>query len=293
MQADGIYIDGTFGRGGHSRAILEKLGENGRLYALDRDPDAISYAHTHFKDEPRFAIGQSSFAGLAALAADWGIVGKVDGLLLDLGVSSPQLDDAQRGFSFLRDGPLDMRMDPSTGESAGDWLARAREEDLVSVFKTYGEERYAKRIAHAICQERATKRFTSTLHFADVVAKAHPAWEKGKHPATRVFQAIRIYINRELDELKAVLQAVPDLLAVGGRLVVISFHSLEDRIVKQFIQAQAKYDQAGYPFDLPIQSAPDQARLKKLSKMIAPSDEECRENPRSRSARMRVAEKLR
>src|SRR5690554_2313186 len=229
---DGFYVDGTFGRGGHSAAILARLSANGRLLAIDKDPDAIAAAGERFAGDRRFEIARASFADADALVDARGRKGAVAGVLLDLGVSSPQLDQAERGFSFLNDGPLDMRMDPDQGHSAAQWLAIAREEDIAWVLREYGEERFARRMAAAIVRERQQRPITGTRQLADIVAAANPSWEKGKHPATRAFQAIRIYINRELEDLETLLAAVIDLLQVGGRLVVISFHSLEDRIVK-------------------------------------------------------------
>ena len=290
LDPNGIYIDGTFGRGGHSRAILERLGDSGRLYTFDKDPEAIAYARQAFADEPRFAIAHSSFADLAAQAEQWGIAGKVNGILLDLGVSSPQLDDADRGFSFLRDGPLDMRMDTTSGQSAADWIATAKQEDIASVLKEYGEERFAKRIAGAIVKARDVRPIETTKQLAGIVAEAHPAWEKHKHPATRSFQAIRIFINKELEDLKSFLEQALEVLAPKGRLAVISFHSLEDRIVKQFIQKQVKGDEL--PPDLPVMQSQLNRRMKKVGKMIVPSKAEVANNPRARSAKLRIAEKL-
>ncbi|HFE39447.1 MAG TPA: 16S rRNA (cytosine(1402)-N(4))-methyltransferase RsmH [Gammaproteobacteria bacterium] len=287
---DGVYIDGTFGRGGHSQAILNQLGANGRLFAFDKDPEAISYSQYLFKDESRFTIVQNSFAEIKQQARDWGIDRQVDGVLLDLGVSSPQLDDASRGFSFLRDGPLDMRMNPAQGASAEQWLATEKESEIARVLKTYGEERYAKRIAKAIVDEGKKKRIVSTTQLAELVARAHPAWEKHKHPATRTFQAIRIYLNKELSDLADFLEQVLEILKPGGRLAVISFHSLEDRLVKQFIQKQARGD--NFPIDLPVTSAQLNRTVKKIGKLIIPSEAEISANPRARSSRLRVAEKI-
>ena len=291
IHADGIYIDGTFGRGGHTRGILSRLNEHGRVYAMDKDPAALQCASEELKQDQRFVIVQASFADMKAWADKLDITGKVDGVLLDLGVSSPQLDDPQRGFSFKADGPLDMRMDPAQGESASQWLAHVDEQDLAVVLKNYGEERYARRIARAIVAARQEQPITTTLQLAEIVAAAHPAWEKGKHPATRSFQAVRIYINRELEDLETCLQGIPDVLKPGGRLVVISFHSLEDRIVKQFIHKQSQGEQM--PHDLPVMASQLSAgRLKKVGKMLQPSGREVDENVRARSARMRIAEKV-
>lgn len=287
---DGVYVDGTFGRGGHARAVLERLDDKGRLYALDKDPEALRYAREVLGEESRFAIVQSSFGELEQRARQWGIAGQISGILLDLGVSSPQLDEASRGFSFRQDGPLDMRMDPENDESAAHWIARVKEKDLADVIKRYGEERYAKRIARAVIKERDQRAITTTSHLAEVVAAAHPAWEKGKHPATRSFQAIRIFINRELEDLEKGLEQALEVLAPGGRLVVISFHSLEDRMVKRFIQKHSQVRDV--PPGLAIPEDQLKMRLKRLGKMITPGDEEIKTNPRARSARMRVAEKL-
>src|SRR5690625_3804657 len=231
---DGFYVDGTFGRGGHSNLILEQLSGRGRLLAIDKDPVACAVALERFAHDSRFEIIAGSFADAAQYVADRGRTGQVAGLLLDLGVSSPQLDDAGRGFSFLRDGPLDMRMDPHSGVSAAEWLASAGEAEISRVLKEYGEERFARRMARAIVRARTDEPITRTLQLAKIVAEAHPAWEKGRHPATRAFQAIRIHINRALEDLETLLASVVPMLGPGGRLVVISFHSLEDRIVKRF-----------------------------------------------------------
>jgi len=290
IKPDGIYIDGTFGRGGHSQEILNRLGEHGRLYAFDKDPDAIRHSEEIFANEERFVIVQDSFGNLKHHAELWGVAKKVDGLLLDLGVSSPQLDDASRGFSFLRDGPLDMRMNPDAGLSAADWLATEKEAEIVRVLKVYGEERFAKRIARAIVKARDEAEISTTKQLANIVAEAHPAWEKHKHPATRAFQAIRIYINKELSDIEDCLQQSLEVLSKGGRLSVISFHSLEDRIVKRFIQQNVKGDE--FPLDLPVMNSALKQKLKKVGKLIIPSDQEINDNPRARSAKLRVAELL-
>ncbi len=286
----GVYLDGTFGRGGHSRLILQRLGERGRLIAIDKDPDAIAFAQQRFAEDTRFQIVRGSFAMLAEVAEKAGVTGQVDGILLDLGVSSPQLDRAERGFSFLQDGPLDMRMDPASGQSAAQWLAGARAKEIADVLKEYGEERHAKRIARAIVAARAEQPIHTTLELAEIVSQANPSWEKGKHPATRSFQAIRIYINRELDELKQCLQQVLDVLAPGGRLAVISFHSLEDRIVKRFMRDQAKGDR--FPPKLPVTQAQLQPRLRVVGRAIRADEAEVAVNPRARSAVLRLAERL-
>lgn len=286
---DGYYVDGTYGRGGHSEQILSRLNSQGHLLAIDKDPQAITDARK-FSEDKRFEIAHASFAEMQPLLAERSKVGEVQGVLLDLGVSSPQLDQAERGFSFTHDGPLDMRMNTTSGMSASDWVNSASEQDMVWVFKTYGEERFAKRIARAIAQRRLETPFTRTADLAEVVAAANPAWEKGKNPATRVFQAIRIHINNELGDLEAALNQALEVLAVGGRLVVISFHSLEDRIVKQFIRKQEKGEQL--PRGLPIRDEQLNKRLRSISKAQKASEQELNENIRSRSAIMRVAEKL-
>ncbi len=285
----GIYIDGTFGRGGHSERILSLLGEQGRLIAIDRDPEAVAYGQRHFAGDSRFSIVHGSFAMLAEVAQQAGVTGRVDGILLDLGVSSPQLDQAERGFSFANSGPLDMRMDSSHGESAAQWLARAEAAEIADVLKAYGEERHAKRIARAIVAARAQAPITTTGHLAQVVSEANPSWEKGKHPATRSFQAIRIHINGELEAIKACLAQVIDVLALGGRLAVISFHSLEDRIVKRFMRDQAKGDR--FPPGVPVRQDQLQPRLRLVGKPIHPDASEIDANPRARSAVLRVAER--
>ncbi|MEI6706399.1 MAG: 16S rRNA (cytosine(1402)-N(4))-methyltransferase RsmH [Methylococcales bacterium] len=292
IKKDGIYLDCTFGRGGHSLGILNLLGEQGRLLAFDRDWDAINsdYAQTLQKDE-RFKLIHACFSELENTIANEGLSGKIDGILIDLGVSSPQLDNPERGFSFLRDGPLDMRMDGLSGVSAEQWLANVDEKYLVKILFEYGEEKFARRIAKVIVETRAVTPISTTRQLADLIAQTVHTREKHKHPATRTFQAIRIEINRELDELKTVLQQSVHVLRPEGRLVVISFHSLEDRIVKRFIKDEsgAKYN----PSRLPIKEV-DMAKgaLKKIGKALSAEQLEVNENPRSRSAVMRVAEKL-
>ncbi|MDA7085255.1 16S rRNA (cytosine(1402)-N(4))-methyltransferase RsmH [Pseudomonas sp. SA3-5] len=293
VRAGGCYLDGTFGRGGHSRLILERLGPDGRLLGFDKDPLAIATGNELAAEDGRFVVVQRSFAELGEEAAVRGLVGKVSGILLDLGVSSPQLDDAERGFSFLNDGPLDMRMDPSRGVSAAQWIASASEEEIARVFKEYGEERFAKRMARAVVLRRAEQPFERTADLAQVLTVANPAWEKGKNPATRAFQGLRIYINNELGDLQRGLDAALETLEVGGRLVVISFHSLEDRIVKQFMRKHAKGERDEYPRDLPIIPKAFEPRLKLIGKPQFASEAELKANPRSRSAVMRVAEKMR
>jgi len=286
----GVYLDGTFGRGGHSRLILAALGAKGRLIAVDQDPQAVAYAQEVFAGDSRFSIVHGSFAMLTDVAQQAGVLGQVNGILLDLGVSSPQLDQAERGFSFTKAGPLDMRMDPTRGESAADWLARADTKEIAEVLKSYGEERHAKRIARAIVEARAEKPITSTAQLAELVSRANPAWEKGKHPATRSFQAIRIHINGELAAIEQCLDQVLDVLAPGGRLVVISFHSLEDRIVKRFMRDQAKGDR--FPPGVPVRQDQLKPRLRIVGKAIRPDEDELQVNPRARSAVLRAAERL-
>jgi len=289
IDPNGFYVDGTFGRGGHSQLVLKNL-DQGQLLAFDKDPEAIAVAKQKFPDEPRFEIEQRSFACLQECIESRGLMGKVSGVLLDLGVSSPQIDDAERGFSFLNDGPLDMRMNPAVGESAADWINRAEQTEIARVMQNYGEERYAWRIAGAIVRERDIAPITRTLALAKIIAEANPAWEKGKNPATRAFQGIRIYINNELGDLEAVLDQALEVLAPGGRLVVISFHSLEDRLVKRFIRRHERGDEL--PRGLPIQDSQLNKRLTKISKAVKASKGEVEFNVRSRSAVMRVAEKI-
>ncbi|WP_439136079.1 16S rRNA (cytosine(1402)-N(4))-methyltransferase RsmH [Pseudomaricurvus sp.] len=286
----GVYVDGTFGRGGHSRLLLKSLATEGRLIGIDKDPVAIAAGQQLHAEDPRFEIEHGSFAELQSFMAQRDLEGKLDGLLVDLGVSSPQLDVAERGFSFLNDGPLDMRMDTTRGQSAADWVNGADEEEMVRVFKSYGEERFAKRIANAIVKRRVDRPFERTLDLSKVVAEANPAWEKGKNPATRVFQAIRIEINNELGDLESLLDQALEVLKPGGRLVVISFHSLEDRIVKRFIRRQERG--LDVPAGLPIMDSELNKRLKSKGKAVRAQDDEVNANVRSRSAIMRVAEKI-
>lgn len=291
LQAEGRYIDATFGRGGHARAILARLGPTGFLLALDRDPEAVAFARAQFAGEGRFQIEHRSFGELAQVAQQHGMLGCADGVLLDLGVSSPQLDDPARGFGFSRSGPLDMRMDQSRGISAGDWLAEASEQEIATVLKDYGEERHARRIARRIVTVRRQAPITTTAELAELVASAVPRWEEGKHPATRSFQAIRIFINGELEALEAALEQVGEVLAGGGRLVVISFHSLEDRLVKRFIRHESQGPEI--PRGLPLPEALRQPpRFRAIGKASRPQRGEVERNPRARSAIMRVAEKL-
>lgn len=290
IREDGIYIDGTFGRGGHSRLILSQLGDKGRLLAIDRDPQAIAAA-AEIQD-PRFSIVHGPFSALAEYVEARGLTGKIDGVLLDLGVSSPQLDDAERGFSFMRDGPLDMRMDPTRGQSAAEWLMKADEADIAFVIKTYGEEKFGKRIARAIVERNREQPMTRTKELATVIAAAMPVKDKFKHPATRTFQAIRIWINSELEEIDTALKGAMSVLAPGGRLSVISFHSLEDRLVKRFMRDQSRGPQvpAGIPMTESQLKALGGRELKTLGKLI-PGEAEVNENPRARSSVLRIAER--
>ena len=288
IKPDGVYVDGTFGRGGHSRLILEKLGERGRLIALDKDPTAVA-AGRAIKDA-RFQLEHSEFENLGAVLGRLNI-DKVDGVLLDLGVLSPQLDDEQRGFSFRFDAPLDMRMDTSRGQTAAEWLATADEGELTEVIFDYGEERFARQIARTIVAARQEHAILTTKQLSDIVAKCVHTREPGKNPATRTFQAIRIYINRELEELESVLPQCVDHLKTGGRMAVISFHSLEDRMVKRFMRDMAQGDKL--PKGVPIRAAEvPQGKVRLVGKPVYASDEEISANPRARSAVLRVAECL-
>ena len=288
IKPDGVYVDGTFGRGGHSRKILEKLSKQGRLIALDRDLAAIETAK--LIQDARFSIHHSHFAGLQAVLAEMDIT-KVDGILLDLGISSPQIDVGERGFSFRFDGPLDMRMDQTHGQTAAEFLADATEKEIAGVIKDYGEERFAKQIARTIVAERANGHaITTTRELAKIVAGAVPKIEPGQDPATRTFQALRIFINQELEELSLVLPQCLELLALGGRLAVISFHSLEDRMVKQFIRGEQHRDDLPSRFPVMAKDLP-QARLEAVGKAVKPSASEVKRNPRSRSAVLRVAQR--
>ena len=290
IRPDGIYVDGTFGRGGHSRLILQHLGPNGRLYAIDRDPQAVAVAKEW--NDPRFEIISGPFSGLYDYMAERDLLGKVDGLLLDLGVSSPQLDQADRGFSFMQDGPLDMRMDPTRGQSAAEWLQTADEADIAWVIKTFGEERFGKRIARAIVERNRVEPMTRTKELAEVIAAATPVKDKHKHPATRTFQAVRIWVNSELEEIELALKSSLDVLAPGGRLSIISFHSLEDRIVKRFMREQSRGPQvpAGLPMTEEQLRKLGGRQLRALGKLM-PGEEEVAENPRARSSVLRIAER--
>ncbi len=284
----GFYVDGTFGRGGHARLILERLSSAGSLLVMDKDPQAIAVAEELRAQDARVHIWHGSFGSLREAVATQA-QGQVQGVLLDLGVSSPQLDDPQRGFSFSWDGPLDMRMDNSRGITAAQWLQQATEAEIAQVLYEYGEEKFGRRMAKAVIAARTKQPITRTLELAEIIKEANPAWEKHKHPATRAFQAIRIFINNELQDLEAVLPAMLDVLAIGGRMVVISFHSLEDRLVKRFIRDQEKGDD--FPRDLPVTADMLNPRVRSLGKPVQGATQEKAENIRARSAVMRVAEK--
>ena len=290
VQATGSYCDATFGRGGHTAAILAQLGPAGRVIAIDRDPEAVASGRERFAGEPRLTLVRGSFGQLAGLVRAAGWNDGLQGVLLDLGVSSPQLDEARRGFSFMQDGPLDMRMDYESGTSAAQWLARAGEREIADVLFRLGEEKFSRRIARAIVAARVETPITTTRQLAELVAAAVPTREPGKHPATRTFQAIRIHVNRELEEVASALPQAVDLLGPGGRLCVISFHSLEDRLVKRFIRREAQGDPvyAGLP-DVPAHARP---RLRLVGGAVMPSDAEIAGNPRARSAVLRVAARI-
>ena len=289
IKPDGVYLDGTFGRGGHSEEILRQLSGQGRLLAMDQDPQAVEAGKQRFGSDPRFEIVYGNFESMVEVVSERDLKQKVDGVLLDIGVSSPQLDDGSRGFSFLKPGPLDMRMNPEAGQSAAQWLAEVEEDDLVLVLKRYGEERFARRIARAVVTTREQQEITDTLQLAELISSAVPRKEKHKHPATRSFQAIRIFINRELEVLEQALKAAVEVLAVNGRLVVISFHSLEDRIVKRFMRDLARGPQL--PKDLPIMDSDIAVPFKLIGKAIKPGEQELIENPRARSSVLRVLER--
>ena len=286
VSVDGTYVDGTFGRGGHATRILESLSPRGSLLALDQDPEAAAVAELICANDSRMRFRSTNFRALADCAAP----GSVQGVLLDLGVSSPQLDNPARGFSFSHDGPLDMRMDPEGGQSAADWLANVKEAELARVLKELGEERFARRIARAIVNARREGPIQRTAHLAEIISAANPKWEPNKHPATRSFQAIRLHINSELESLQDALSAALSALAKGGRLVVISFHSLEDRIVKRFIRHASRGRQL--PPGVPVSFEEQQVSLKPIGKAVMPSPTEVAANPRARSAVMRIAERI-
>ena len=290
VQAAGHYCDATFGRGGHTTALLARLGSAGRVCAIDRDPEAIAAGRERFASEPRLTLVRGSFGRLEERVRAAGLEGELQGVLLDLGVSSPQLDEARRGFSFMQDGPLDMRMDNESGISAAQWLARAGEREVAEVIFRFGEEKFSRRIARAIVAARSTMPIVGTRQLADIVSGAVPAREPGKHPATRTFQALRIHVNRELEEVEAALPQAVKLLAAGGRLCVISFHSLEDRLVKRFMRREAQGDPvyAGLP-DIPPHARP---RLRLVGGAVMPGETEVAANPRARSAVLRVAERV-
>jgi len=290
IKADGNYVDGTFGRGGHSSAILEQLNADGRLIAIDRDPQAIASVPRALEEDPRFELLRGEIAELSTCIGERELTGRIDGLLLDLGVSSPQLDEAERGFSFLRDGPLDMRMDPDAGVSAAEWINSVEEGKLRRVLKIYGEETSATRIARAIAAVREDAPIRTTIQLAEIVSSVVPAHTRKKHPATKTFQAIRIFINRELEQLEAALDQSIDVLATGGRLCVISFHSLEDRIVKRFMRNASRESEQyrGMP-NVPAEFRP---KLKTIGRVIVATAEEITQNVRARSARLRIAERV-
>lgn len=291
LRTDGIYLDGTFGRGGHARALLSRTGAEARLLAVDRDPEAVAAGAELAAQDSRFEVEHARYSELPGLAQARGWVGRVDGILLDLGVSSPQLDTATRGFSFNADAPLDMRMDPTSGPSAADWLAVANEQDIARSLRDLGEERFARRIARAICEARRVQPISRTSELAALIEQVVPTREPGKHPATRSFQALRIQINRELEELRQFLGEVCSLLAPGGRLVVISFHSLEDRIVKRFIRDESVAAQV--PKGLPLLDRDLPRRLQPIGRAQRPTTAEIERNSRARSAVLRAAERRR
>lgn len=290
IKSGGTYIDATFGRGGHSKAILEQLTSEGKLIAIDRDPDAIEVAMALQHQDSRLEVVQGTFRNLADLESTLKVRGEVDGILFDLGVSSPQLDNPQRGFSFLKDGPLDMRMNPMDQMSASEWVNNASEKEIADVLFQYGEERHSRRMAKRIVEIRSEAAIETTAELAEIIKAANPSWEKEKHPATRAFQAIRIKINDELEQLTVGLEAAIELLKPGGRLAVISFHSLEDRIVKKYFASESRGD--SFPRDLPVTTDQLSPSLKRIGKPVRASKTEVTNNPRARSAVMRVAEKL-
>lgn len=289
IKPEGIYVDGTFGRGGHSRAILQQLSPQGRLIAVDKDPAAVAHGRALFDQDQRFSLVQGSFAALPEITKQQGVFGQVNGILLDLGVSSPQLDDAARGFSFMQDGPLDMRMDNTQALDAAQFVNQSEAKDMAAVFKEYGEERFALRIAKAIVTAREQSPILTTAQLAEIVKQANPKWEKHKHPATRVFQAIRIFVNQELTDLARCLDKVLNVLAVGGRLAIISFHSLEDRIVKQFMRD--KEQGLRPPPGVPVRAWEISSCFKRVGKAVKPSEQEIKHNARARSAVLRIGEK--
>lgn len=284
----GIFVDATYGRGGHAAGLLEQLGEDGRLLLVDRDPEAVADAERRFGADPRVIIRRGAFGGLAGIVAELGWTGWIDGLLADLGLSSPQVDDARRGFSFSAAGPVDMRMDPDAGESAAEWLARAEEGEIARVLRDYGEERFARRIARALVRERARDGLADTARLAEVIAAAVPSSPPGRHPATRSFQAIRVHVNQELEELDRLLAALPEVIRPGGRIAIISFHSLEDRRVKRFIRGGSDAPKVVGGVPLPEAAPPP---FRSVGRARRAEEGEARENPRARSAVLRVAER--
>ena len=291
IRPQGYYIDATFGRGGHSAAILAQLNEQGRVLAFDRDPEAIAWGRERFAAESRIEFEHSNFNRVAQVLAQRQLESGVDGVLMDLGVSSPQLDDASRGFSFMQNGPLDMRMDTSRGESASEWLMRVELEELVTVLKRYGEEKFARRIAHGIIEARQQQPITETAQLVGIIEQAMPVKDKHKHPATRSFQAIRMHINQELPSIESGLEAMLAALRPGGRLVVISFHSVEDRLVKRFMKA--KVTRPPLPKNLPVFDSDEALPYRLVGKSCTASAQEREANPRARSARLRVLERVR
>ncbi len=290
VRTDGTYVDATFGRGGHTRAILSRLGPSGRVLAIDRDPDACQYAMEYCSTESRLTFVQAPFSNLFEIVQSRGLLRRVTGVVLDLGVSSPQLDENERGFSFMGDGPLDMRMDPSQGQSAAQWLKDVKEAELYRVLRDLGEERFARRVARAVIEARSIRPLTRTSELAQLVSRTVPGREPGKHPATRTFQALRMKVNGEQEQLQSVLPQALDILEPRGRLVVISFHSLEDHIVKHFMQRAAKGDY--YPPELPVTHDQIVPELKVVSRPVRPGAEEVQRNTRARSAVLRTAEKI-
>ncbi len=289
IEPGGVVIDGTYGRGGHAEEIMKRLGQSGYLLALDRDPEAVRMARQKLLDSPHAQVEKSTFSMLGELSDRHALTGRVTAVLFDLGVSSPQLEDPQRGFSFRHTGPLDMRMDPTSGETAAKWLNRVDEVELARIIYEYGEERYSRRIARAIVQRRKVNPIATTSELADIVKRAVPTRERSKDPATRTFQALRLHINKELEELALGLPQAVRVLAPGGRLAVISFHSLEDRLTKQFFRAEAKGPVL--PPDLPLRAVDFRPRLRVIAKPQRPTDAEIKRNPRARSAILRVAER--
>ncbi len=291
IKPDGRYVDGTYGRGGHARSILAALGKRGRLIVMDRDPQAIADAHQTLGSDSRVTIIQDNYANLRAQIAELDLLEQIDGILLDLGVSSPQLDDARRGFSFQQNGPLDMRMNPEQGESAAQWLAHADEAEIAKVLWEYGEERHSRRIAKRIVEFRKSHEIVDTATLATLVSEVVPRPKNNRHPATRSFQAVRIHINQELEQIQRLLDTVLDILKIGGRLLIISFHSLEDRLVKRFFKSQST--RRKIPRGLPLRDneIPSDIRLKLMSAAIKAGARELASNPRARSAVLRIAER--